>query len=106
MREIRHSPISGVFRAPCLHAIHVLLAAEVLAVVGLAQPAPLARLLARRTACGFGTVFLAVAQARIAAEQFLAAQAQASSSSRFDHGASGPMGDRIMPGSPPSADAA
>lgn len=82
----------------------MLLAAEVLAVVGLAQPAPLARLLARRPACGLGTVFLAVAQARIAAEQFLAAQA--SSSSRFDHGASGPLGDRIMPGSPPSADVA
>jgi hypothetical protein len=65
----------------------VLLAAEVLVVVGLAQPAPLARLLARSPACGFGTVFLAVAQARIAAEQLLATQA--STSSGFDHGITG-----------------
>jgi len=43
-------------------------------------------LLARSPACGFGTVFLAVAQARIAAEQFLATQA--STSSGFDHGGS------------------
>ncbi len=63
-------------------------------VVGLAQPAPLARLLARSPACGFGTVFLAVAQARIAAEQLLATQA--STSSGFDHGITGlqvPMED-------------
>jgi hypothetical protein len=62
----------------------VLLAAEVLAVVGLAQPASLARLLARRPAPWLGTVFLAVTQPRIAAKQFLAAQA--SSSSGLRHG--------------------
>jgi hypothetical protein len=55
-----------VFRPPRLHAIHVLLAAEVFGVVGLSQPTSLARLLARRPALGRGTVFLAVAQARIA----------------------------------------
>jgi hypothetical protein len=84
----------------------VLLAAEVLVVVGLAQPTSLARLLARRPACGFGTVFLAVAQARIAAEQFLAAQA--STSSGFGHGISGiqvQWRTRIMTRTAPSADA-
>jgi hypothetical protein len=65
----------------------VLLAAEILVVVGLAQPPTLARLLARSPAGGFGTVLLAVAQARIAAEQFLATQA--STSSGFNHGITG-----------------
>jgi len=84
----------------------MLLAAEVLVVVGLSQPAPLARLLARNPARGFGTVFLAVAQARIAAEQFLATQA--STSSGFGHGITGlqVQGDRIMPRTAPPADAA
>jgi len=96
-----------VLRAPRLHAVHVLLAAEVPLVFRLSQPTSLARLLARNPACGFGTVFLAVAQARIAPKQLLATQA--STSSRFYHGARGfqvQMGDRIMPKSAPSADAA
>jgi len=53
-------------RAPRLHAIHVLFAAEVLVVFRLSQPASLARMLACRPALGLGTVFLAMAQARIA----------------------------------------
>jgi hypothetical protein len=85
----------------------VLLAAEVFVVVGLAQPASLARLLARRPACRFGAVFLAVAQARIATEQLPAAQA--SSSSRFGHGITElqvQWRTRIMTGTASSADAA
>jgi hypothetical protein len=56
-------------------------------VLGLPQPALLARLLASHPARGLGTVFLPVAQAGVAAKQLLATQA--STSSGFDHGAFG-----------------
>ena len=70
----------------------MLFAAEVFLVLGFSQPSPLARLLARRATLGLGTIFLPAAHARVAAKQLLATQA--STSSGFDHGASGPMGDR------------
>jgi hypothetical protein len=82
----------------------VLLAAEVFDVVGFSQPASLARLLARRPALGLRTVFLPLAQAGVAAKQILATQA--STASGLDHGASGPVGDRMMPTTAPIADVA
>jgi hypothetical protein len=57
-----------VLRAPRLHAIHVLFAAEVLVVFGLSQPPSLARLLARRPTLGLGTVFLPMAHSGIMAK--------------------------------------
>jgi hypothetical protein len=91
-------------RPPRLHAVHVLFAAEVFDVVGFSQPASLARLLARRPALGLGTVFLTLVQAGVATKQFLATQA--STASGLDHGASDPLGDRIMPTTAPFADVA
>ena len=63
-----------------------------------------ARALARGPALGRGTVFLPMAQARVAAKQLLATQA--STASGLDHGASGPIGDQIMPRTAPAADLA
>jgi hypothetical protein len=72
----------------------VLLTAKIFVVLRLAQPAPLARLLARCPTFGLGTVFLSGAGAWIAAKELLATQA--STSSGFDHWAQVLL-DRIMP---------
>jgi hypothetical protein len=83
--------------------VHVLLTAKVFMVLRLSQPAPLARLLARRPTVRLGTVSLSGAGAWIAAKELLATQT--STSSGFDHWAQVLLG-RIMPRSCPSPDGA
>jgi hypothetical protein len=79
----------------------VLLTAKVFVILRLAQPAPLARLLARRPTFGLGTVSLSGAGAWIAAKELLATQT--STSSGFDHWA-GSSWTGIMPRSSASSD--
>jgi hypothetical protein len=63
--------------APVSHSLHVLRAAEVIAVGGLAQPTLLAGLLAGVAALGLGTVTLTILIAKIGEKEIVATAALA-----------------------------